>query len=316
MLNPNQLAHFLQIARSASLTAAARELDVSAPALSKSLRSLERQLGSQLFDRIGRGLKLTGFGSQFVTEAAKLLGHNEAVIGWAQSAVKGQTGLVRIGCGPAALHGPVSRILAPSLSRRPDVQLQLSSGNTATLLPSLEDYSLDFLVADPGGVNDLADGGRFRITPLPQEEMVFVCGELVPAADADDMTLTELLDQRWITPRIPEHYRQVMRQRLDEEQAPRGAFRRLEALPDIQLDDINGCLQIAATAAFITATLASSYRLGAFSRSLRPLPLELRIPTNISVIQISNLTLTPVARGLIELLLDPQSEGDNQAGTA
>jgi DNA-binding transcriptional LysR family regulator len=58
------MRHFLAVADAGSVTAAAGELHVTQPALSRSIRSLERQLGLTLFDRTGRRLTLTGAGRQ------------------------------------------------------------------------------------------------------------------------------------------------------------------------------------------------------------------------------------------------------------
>jgi|GEM_PF-6023847 len=314
MLNLNQVSQFLQITRSGSMTAAAAELGVSAPALSKSLALLEQQLGTRLFDRVGRGLQLTAFGAQFVQEARQLLGHAEEVFDRAAQRANGQAGRIRIGCGPAALHGPIASLVAPALMLSSRLQLEISSGNTASLLPRLDDHSLDFLVTDPGSLGNLADTGRYRITPLQQEEVIFVASPQHPTAQQSSVALAELLEYVWVAPQIPEHYLQVMRQRLQQEQASADAYARLNRLPDIQLDNISSCLRIAASTHYVTATLSSNYQRGFIPYALRPLPIELRLPTNISIIQLSQHTTTPAASRIMDLLLNPQSSGVYQMG--
>src|SRR5205814_601335 len=61
--NADLLRSFLAVARTGNLSAAARELSVSQPALTKSVRKLEQQVGVTLFDRRARGMALTPSGT-------------------------------------------------------------------------------------------------------------------------------------------------------------------------------------------------------------------------------------------------------------
>ena len=60
-----QLRYFLDIARTEHLTESARNLFVTQSTVSHSLRQLEDELGVRLFDRLGRGLKLSQAGAAF-----------------------------------------------------------------------------------------------------------------------------------------------------------------------------------------------------------------------------------------------------------
>jgi len=137
MLNLNQLAQFLAIARSGSLVAAAEELGVSSAALSKSLSTLERQLGTRLFDRVGRGLQLTRMGQQLTGQAAELLGHADRLSSDLRRSADGSAGALNVGCGPAALQGPVAGLINKLLERPPCVQLRIESDSTRNLLLKL-----------------------------------------------------------------------------------------------------------------------------------------------------------------------------------
>lgn len=70
-MDTQQISYFLKVAETEHMTNAARELYVSQPALSRSLRMLEEELGMKLFDRLGRRLVLNDNGRRFYAYAAQ-----------------------------------------------------------------------------------------------------------------------------------------------------------------------------------------------------------------------------------------------------
>ena len=78
-LNPIHLRTFLSVAEHLNYTHAARELLLSQPAVSRQVRQLEKELGSALFEQIGKSLHLTDAGKTLAREAQRLLGDMERV---------------------------------------------------------------------------------------------------------------------------------------------------------------------------------------------------------------------------------------------
>jgi LysR family transcriptional regulator of gallate degradation len=64
-----QLEYFLAIAKRRSFTAAASELGLTQPSLTKTIRALEQELSVQLFERLPRGVELTSFGNSLLHHA-------------------------------------------------------------------------------------------------------------------------------------------------------------------------------------------------------------------------------------------------------
>ena len=62
-MNDLQIEYFLAAARNMSFSKAAQELFVSQPAISRQILALEQELGCPLFERLNRGIVLTGGGS-------------------------------------------------------------------------------------------------------------------------------------------------------------------------------------------------------------------------------------------------------------
>jgi len=88
-MDRRQLEHFLAVASHGSFTSAASALRVAQPSLSYTIRTLERELGTPLFQRLGRGVKLTPEGKALVTSAQSVL----RAFASAQSAVQRVTQL-------------------------------------------------------------------------------------------------------------------------------------------------------------------------------------------------------------------------------
>src|SRR5579871_6427760 len=72
-MDERRLRYFLAIVEAGGVTAAAERLHVAQPSLSQALRSLERELGAELFDRVGRGLQLTAAGRALIGPARQAL---------------------------------------------------------------------------------------------------------------------------------------------------------------------------------------------------------------------------------------------------
>src|SRR5579859_4044761 len=92
---------FLLIARSGSVTRAARSLGLSQPALTERLRALERDLGAELFARTRRGVRLTDAGRALVPHAERAVGAIEEGRRSLDRLRHGEIGRLAVGSAPA-----------------------------------------------------------------------------------------------------------------------------------------------------------------------------------------------------------------------
>ena len=124
----DELRHFSALAGAGSLTAAARELNVSTAAVSKRLAGIERRLGVTLVRRTTRRMSLTPEGELYLEHARRILADLQELEQLVSGAREGPVGLLRVN---ATLGFGRSRV-APAISRfvrkhpRVEVQLQLS----------------------------------------------------------------------------------------------------------------------------------------------------------------------------------------------
>jgi LysR family transcriptional regulator, regulator of abg operon len=142
----HHLRDVVAIAERGSLRAAARHLSVAQPALTRSVRELERELSVALFERRTRGMILTPMGSAFVRRARSILEEMRRAREEVEQLHGGTRGKVVAGLSLAAHIALLPKTLSPFRARYPQVQLHVIEGWYPTLEAGLKDGSVDFYV--------------------------------------------------------------------------------------------------------------------------------------------------------------------------
>jgi len=189
-----QLDDFVAIVEHGSLRSAARQLGMPQPALTRSVRALEKELGVVLFERQPRGMALTGLGRLFHRRASAVIHEvRRARDELAQS--QGQAeGTVVVGLSIMPHIGMLPRVLPQFRSRYPKVRLRVIEG----LFPDLEESLRN-------GAVDVYIGAAPRMAPAPGlvSEILFrntravVCRKGHPLARAT--RLKDLVGAEWAT---------------------------------------------------------------------------------------------------------------------
>jgi DNA-binding transcriptional LysR family regulator len=152
-----QLRHLTSLAQTGSFSKSAAALFLTQPALSRSIRALEAELGQPLFDRIGRVSELTPFGRQVVERARELVLSADDLRDSGRRARDGHEGVLRIGMG----SGPGSMLMTPLLMKtaqeRPRLRLEIARAGTELLVQSLRERALDALIVDARSLRPAPD---------------------------------------------------------------------------------------------------------------------------------------------------------------
>lgn len=121
-----QVEYFLAVADGESLATAAQSMSVTKPSLSQGIRSLERELGVELFHRVGRGLVLTSAGRALVGPARQMMRSSAAASNAAIGVDMEPKGRLDICSAAHGLEGPVARIVADFRRRCPGITVRVS----------------------------------------------------------------------------------------------------------------------------------------------------------------------------------------------
>ncbi len=124
-----QLTAFLAVVRGGSVTAAADELVVTQPSVSSAIAALSRELGCELFERAGRGIRLTDAGSAFWPYAEDVVGLLDDGRHAARAAAGVAALRMRIAAVTTAAESFVPPLMRVFASRHPDIELTLDVGN-------------------------------------------------------------------------------------------------------------------------------------------------------------------------------------------
>jgi DNA-binding transcriptional LysR family regulator len=161
---PRHFVYLDAVARAGSIRKAADKLHVASTALNRKILEIESEIGTPLFERLPRGVRLTAAGEVLLTAVRRTLADLRA----AESQIEQLRGLVRgtvrVGCAESVATDLMPATIAHYQQTHPGVQFQVLSGVTAQLVQALLADDVDMvLVHDPQPAESLR-----VITALPQ----------------------------------------------------------------------------------------------------------------------------------------------------
>ena len=171
-MNLRQLAHLTALAEQGSFSRAAECLHLTQSALSRSLQTLEDELGARLIDRAGKRSTLTPLGEAVLARARRITLEAAEIQRSAELLRQGDAGSIRVGlgAGPGALL--MTPLLAHAASLYPRVRVSISRGSPELQLQRLRERDLDTLVTDIRGIAPAPD---LVIEPINELRGGFVC---------------------------------------------------------------------------------------------------------------------------------------------
>jgi DNA-binding transcriptional LysR family regulator len=152
-----QLRHLIALAEMGSFTHAARTVNRSQPAFSRSIAELESDLGIALIDRVGHSNELTFIGRAVLEHARQVVFEADELARCVVDHIEGRAGHFRFGLGstPAALL--MEPLLTYAANSQPMLKITLSGGPMEQQVEALRARQLDALVVDMRAVSPTPD---------------------------------------------------------------------------------------------------------------------------------------------------------------
>ncbi|MCP4185888.1 LysR family transcriptional regulator [Pseudopelagicola sp. nBUS_19] len=181
---------FAAVAEELHFHRAAKRLGVAQPALSRTIKNLETELGITLLNRTNRRVELSEAGNSFLKGCIDILGRTDRIIEDARRIHQGNIGTLRIGYTDNAMNGRLPRLLKDFQSEEPDVALLLTRSVTSEQLAQLLDGTIDVGLAT--GVVTQSELASLRVQ---SERYVCLVYDGHPLASRKSVKIEELSDE-------------------------------------------------------------------------------------------------------------------------
>lgn len=149
MIDLRQLRQFVAVAEELSFRRAAQRLHMSQPPLSQTIRNLEKELGTLLFNRTRRRVELTQPGRVLLDEAQRVVSQMARALDAARGAAQGMTGRLSIGFVPSSTYEILPAILRQFRRGHPAVDLHLEELATVDQTDALLQRRIDVALNRP-----------------------------------------------------------------------------------------------------------------------------------------------------------------------
>jgi DNA-binding transcriptional LysR family regulator len=194
------LHNALILARYRNFARAAEALDMSQPALSRSIAGFEATLGAQLFKRTRTGVEPTAFGERLLARGHELLSQANELERELALMQGTEVDLLRIGAGIYAADICVGPTLARLASQYPNLRVEMNTSSWRTVLEEVLSGRLDFAVMETSVAEHHP---RLRSESLPPHPAALYCRADHPLAKKIPRVIDEVFAYPLVGPKLP-----------------------------------------------------------------------------------------------------------------
>ncbi|SFF04483.1 LysR family transcriptional regulator [Alteribacillus iranensis] len=193
VLDIQQLKTFQAAAKHENYSAAAEELSLSQPAVSRQIDRLEQYLQVNLFYKVGRQMKLTAIGKEVKAKTDQILALVNSTTSLVQSINELETGSLRLGASTTIGNYSMAPMIMKFMEKYPHVDIKLDIKSTAEMKKSLRQEMLDIAV-----IPETPESNEFEAELFVEDEIVFVASPHHPIVKKEKITIEDLAQERWI----------------------------------------------------------------------------------------------------------------------
>jgi DNA-binding transcriptional LysR family regulator len=290
-LSARQLVAVLAVAENASFVAAAAELHVSQPALTRTIKRVEDVLGVCLFERTTRAVRVTDAGREFIALAQRMTNDLRIAARAMREIADQQRGQVIVTSLMSVAHGVLPHAVATYREARPGIEILIRDGMHDAVLDDVKSGTADFGITYLQGIPD-----GLRTTPLGkgQFDLVASRASALGASGRTSIRFDELRDVPLVSMPRGSQTRRI----LDATAAGRG-FSLMHAAVVSQVPTLLNFVR----AGVGVGLVPSQSIIGDLGRDLVRLSVsEPQIALDIGLLTLAERTLSPAAAGLREVI--------------
>ena len=285
-----QLAHFIAVADHRGVGKAAEQLNLTQPALSKSVKRLEHALKVSLFERSPEGMTLTAYGKALYDRARHLVIEARHLVQEIDSLRGAHSGTVIVAAGPSMLNRLLPVAVSRLVQRRPNIRVVVAQGLVEEVQSAIARGEIDFAV---GTLPENHLSKDLKSELLLHDEVTVIARRDHPVTRLRTIPLKRFAQFPWLLTEHQDALRRHLALRFEaagvEPPAPRICSNSAEFM--------KACV---ATSDYLTYLPRRLIDFEAAIGLLVPVPVpELAWRRNIDVIRPAHRTLSPAAKGLI-----------------
>lgn len=200
MITQRRLQHLLVLAEHAHFGRAAEALNISQPALTKSVQGLEAELGVVLLDRKRGGVALTAFGDLVVKRGKSWLTAEDDLRREIAMLAGNDIGSLRVALGPYPSITSGFPSAARLLAKHPTIRIAVRVASWREVASLVTAQSVDLGIAELGSLSGVE---QFATELIGQHRGHFFCRPGHPLLGRGSLNLEALLEFPWVAPRLP-----------------------------------------------------------------------------------------------------------------
>ncbi len=263
-MNIKHLEHLLALAETGSFSRAAEKLFITQSALSRSIQSLESDLGSRVLDRIGKRNELTPLGRDVVARARHIVRDAAELRHSAKLLQQGGKGSVSVGLG----SGPGALLAVPLMcaaaEHHPGMQIAITRGSTELQIQQLRSRQLDAMVVDIRRVTPATD---LNIETLGEIRAGFIVKADHPLAAKPSVSFQDITQYPVASTPLSDEVARLLVEQY-------GVLANPTAMVTLRSEDVASLLAVVAQTHAIYLGVIAAAKAGLQDRTLAELPLK------------------------------------------
>ena len=180
---------FYVVANNKNITKASEELNISQPAISKSIKNLEEQLGGELFVRTKRGVVLTEEGKEFYNYIKQAIEYINNAENKFTDLINLETGCIRIGISTTLTREFLLPYIEKFHSLYPKIDIQIITNLTSDLIPKLKNGLIDIVILN---LSDKKYGDDIELIRCREIHDTFIVGKKYKHLKDKELSLKDL----------------------------------------------------------------------------------------------------------------------------